>query len=120
MSEPRIYLVVGWSGEYSDFTQWPVTAYSNAADAWMHVERCKAALDVWRQHGWEFSEWEEDSDDRRNLTSLFADLDPKVLEDYVHWDESKGYEMWEIPLGKVGGCRIFDNADKFNLWKETE
>jgi hypothetical protein len=117
MTQPKVYLVVGWSGQYSDFTQWPVTAYSNPTDAWAHVQRAQSAIEVWKQNNWESNEWEDDSEDKRQLTALFADIDPKQLCGYQSWTEERGYEMWEVPIGVVGGCRVYDMQDGMNQWE---
>ena len=41
MTETKIYIVEGWTGEYSDHQEWPVAAYESEDMAKAHAEAAK-------------------------------------------------------------------------------
>lgn len=64
MSLPqKIYVVHGTTGEYSDRSEWIVTAYTKEADAKHHVIKATEYADAWsartRQADWDDLGWEE-------------------------------------------------------------
>jgi len=72
-----LYLVMGGSGEYSNYGNWPIVVYDNAEEANAHKDKANA--------------WQGDDPERRRLNSPWD-----VKERDRDYDDPPGYFVWKI------------------------
>lgn len=90
-TDERLYIVFGSSGEYSDWTEWPVAAYRDEALARTHAEQAAAASDQRNEqaHGIEYSAREK---------WIAANRNPWDAHDDCDGYEASRYTVGEVPL----------------------
>ncbi len=84
----RVWVVMGWTGEYSDRSEWPVAAFMTEEAAQARVK----ALDEKMQEM--PKEWRRNWDDREKVRAHMGALDPDYHEDYT----GTGYFIYEVPV----------------------
>lgn len=90
-TEPMVYMVVGWTGEYSDRVDWPVRAFLSQANAERHRQAASEWARAYKQRWGNLDHTEAAKADRRTCPH-----DAKFTMDrYTGTD----YEIWEAPLG---------------------
>jgi len=88
--EPKIYLVVGTTGEYSDRSDWPVRAYLSEDNAKRHRDAASTwAAKFFREHP-----------HKRHSAEIQALMRACPHDDHFQMDYTgTEYEIWEAPLG---------------------
>lgn len=79
-----IYIVYGHTGEYADFTEWTVKAFTTEAAANALVAKLRAAHDTlgdWRGYGSPVMAAAGDPNCRRDYTGTWYNMYPLELED---------------------------------------
>lgn len=87
-----IYIVFGKTGEYSDRSEWLVAAYTEEADAKLHVEKATEYANAWHA----FSKSDEFMDlewvDRQDREKAANPMDSAFSCDYT------GTQYWYSPI----------------------
>jgi len=80
---PKVYVVIGTTGEYSDHTEWPVISYLDKREARKHVENAtRRAKQI------------EMREDYGHPDRLQNQYDPDMRMDYT----GTTYFLWEVDL----------------------
>ena len=89
-TEPMVYMVVGWTGEYSDRTDWPVRAYLSEENAVRHRD----AASVWAKEFFRVL-----GNGYYNRLAKAAMRTCPHDKDFTMTYTGTDYEIWEAPLG---------------------
>ena len=84
----KIYVITGTTGEYSDRSEWLVTAYTKEDDAKKHVEEATKYAEAWHALTW------EQRDGKNEKTA--NPMDPCFSHDYTGTE----YYYTEVDLQK--------------------
>lgn len=122
----RVYLVTGESGEYSDYSTWPVRAFDTEGEARDYVEVCEAAAKARPKHpGWSGTREENEAADlrwRERLTAFIA----TCPDDQMPRRDAVYYNYQTVPFGLESTAlatappRLSQRSRKYDLTTDHE